>query len=128
MKDFIDTWISQYNWKVGKISTLPILFGFTMALLDVIMVFTSKYVSIGTIPYNTGLIFATLIYSLQPYLFLKALKFENMIVTNLIWNLLSDIIVTIAGVFIFNESIKGIRWLAILMSIFSVLLLAYTDT
>jgi multidrug transporter EmrE-like cation transporter len=50
-----------------------------------------------------------------------------MTVVNLIWNLMSDIIVTLSGVFLFGESIKGLRWLAIGMSVFSLCLLAYTD-
>jgi multidrug transporter EmrE-like cation transporter len=50
-----------------------------------------------------------------------------MAVTNLIWNLMSNIIVTLQGVFVFGESIKGTRWLGICMSLVSLCLLAYSD-
>jgi drug/metabolite transporter (DMT)-like permease len=45
---------------------------------------------------------------------------------NLVWDLTSDIIVTLFGVFYFKESIKGLRWLAVLFALFSLALFAYT--
>jgi multidrug transporter EmrE-like cation transporter len=50
-----------------------------------------------------------------------------MVVTNLVWNLSSNIIVTLQGVFIFGETIKGLRWVGIAMSLVSLALLAYTS-
>jgi multidrug transporter EmrE-like cation transporter len=35
--------------------------------------------------------------------------------------------VTLAGVFFFGESIKGLKWLAIAMSLFSLAIFAYSD-
>jgi len=127
MKDFLDTWIKSVNWKYGSFSMLPIFFGVLMALLDIVMMATTKMISMKEITYGNGLIFATLTYALQPYIFLKALNYENMTVVNLIWNLVSNVIVTLSGVFFFSESIKGLRWLAICMSIVSLTIFAYTD-
>jgi len=87
----------------------------------------AKEVSLKTVPYAVGLGGATLVYAFQPYLFVKALTFENMTVVNLIWNLSSDIIVTLMGVLYYGESIAGLRWLALCMSLFSIGLFAYTD-
>lgn len=98
-----------------------------MATIDVVMMFTAKFVSLGSVPYGTGLIVATLVYSVQPYLFMKAMKIGNMTVTNLIWNLTSDVMVTFSGVLVFGESIKGLRWVAIGMSMVALFLFAYTD-
>ena len=67
------------------------------------------------------------IYALEPLIFLKALNYDGMVVTNLVWNLMSNVIVTLQGVFIFGESVKGLRWVGICMSILSLGLLAYTD-
>jgi multidrug transporter EmrE-like cation transporter len=50
-----------------------------------------------------------------------------MTVVNLIWNLMSNVIVTLMGVFWFGESIKGLRWVAIGMSLVSLTIFAYTD-
>jgi multidrug transporter EmrE-like cation transporter len=54
------------------------------------------------------------------------MNYEGMAVLNLIWNLSSNFIITLAGVLVFKESIRGLRWLAILMSVFSLALFAYT--
>jgi multidrug transporter EmrE-like cation transporter len=126
-KDAIDVFISKTNWKYGSFSILPIVFGVVMAVVDVIMMFTAKFVSLGSISYGLGLTIATLVYSVQPYLFIKATRLENMSVSNLIWNLTSNVLVTFSGVMVFKESIKGLRWVAIGMSIIAILLFAYTD-
>ena len=127
MKDILDILIKSVNWKVGRFNTLPIVFGVVMALLDIFMMAMAKEVSLKTVPYALGLGGATLVYAFQPYLFVKALTFENMTVVNLIWNLSSDIIVTLMGVLYYGESIAGLRWLALCMSLFSIGLFAYTD-
>jgi len=127
MKDIVDTWIKSVNWKVGNFSVLPIAFGLVMAMLDIAMMGMIKQVSAGTLSYGVGFPLATASYALQPYIFLKALNYENMTVVNLIWNLMSDVVVTLMGVFWFGESIKGLRWVAIGMSLVSLTIFAYTD-
>lgn len=113
--------------KFGNFNILPIIFGIGMAVLDIGMMSVAKITSKKQLPYSTGLLLSTLIYAPQPYLFLKALKFENMTVVNLIWNLSSDVLVTLIGVFYFGETIKGLRWIAVCMALFSLGLFAYTD-
>jgi multidrug transporter EmrE-like cation transporter len=128
IKDALDTvLISNVNWKVGTFSFLPIAFGVAMALVDVVMMFTAKFVQMKKVSYAAGLTLATGVYTLQPYLFMKAMNYQNMSGANLIWNISSNVIVTLSGIFIFGESIRGLRWLAILMSLFSLGLFAYTD-
>jgi multidrug transporter EmrE-like cation transporter len=127
-KDVIDTAvIAKFNWTWGSFSFLPIVFGITMALVDVVMMFTSKFVHLGAVSYNVGLPIAMAAYAVQPYLFIKGMNYEGMATMNLIWNLSSNVIITLAGVFLFKESIRGLRWLAILMSVFSLGLFAYTN-
>lgn len=127
MKDFFDTWITSFNWKVGKFSFLPIVFGLMMATLDILMMSLAKLSKLGKVPYGSTLSIATLIYAVEPYLFFKSLNYESLTTMNLIWDLSSDIVVTLVGVFYFKESIKGLRWLAVLFAVFSLILFAYTD-
>jgi hypothetical protein len=127
MKYSVDTLIKSMNWKVGNFAILPILFGFVMAVLDIAMMGMVKQVSVGSLSYGVGFPLATAAYALQPYIFLKALGYETMTVVNLIWNLMSNVIVTLMGVFWFGESIKGLRWVAIGMSLVSLTIFAYTD-
>ena len=126
-KDFVDGAIKSVNWTVGKFDLLPIVFGIVMALIDISMMGTLKLVNQGNLAYSTGFPIATLLYAFEPYVFLKAMTHSNMVVTNLIWNLASNILVTLAGVMFFNESIKGLKWLAIGLSLFSLAIFAYTD-
>jgi multidrug transporter EmrE-like cation transporter len=126
-KDFVDGIIKSVNWTVGKFDLLPIVFGIVMALIDISMMGTLKLVDQGKLAYAIGFPIATLLYAFEPYVFLKAMSNSNMVITNLIWNLASNILVTLAGVFFFGESIKGLKWLAIAMSLFSLAIFAYSD-
>ena len=126
-KDFVDGAIKSINWKAGKFDLLPIVFGIVMALIDISMMGTLKLVDQGKMAYSMGFPIATVLYAFEPYVFLKAMTHSNMVVTNLIWNLASNILVTLAGVFFFGESIEGLKWLAIGLSLFSLAIFAYTD-
>ena len=126
-KDFVDGIIKSISWKAGKFDLLPVVFGIVMALIDISMMGTLKMVDQGKLAYGVGFPIATVLYAFEPYVFLKAMMHSNMVVTNLIWNLASNILVTLAGVLFFGESIKGLKWLAIAMSLFSLGIFAYTD-
>jgi multidrug transporter EmrE-like cation transporter len=127
MKDFVDGVIKSVNWTVGRFDMLPIVFGTVMALIDISMMGTLKLVDQGKLAYAVGLPVATLLYAFEPYIFLKAMTHSNMVTTNLIWNLVSNILVTLTGVFFFRESIKGLKWLAIALSLFSLAIFAYSE-
>ena len=127
MKDFVDTFIQSVNWKLGSFDLLPIFFGIVMALIDINMMGTLKFVDQGKLAYAIGFPIATLLYAFQPYVFLKAMAHSNMLTTNLIWNLASNIMVTLLGVFFFKEKIKGLKWLAIGLSLFSLGIFAYSE-
>jgi multidrug transporter EmrE-like cation transporter len=126
-KDFLDKLITSVNWKINGFNTLPILFGTCMAIVDIFMMSVTKMVSIGSISTSVGIPLSISLYAMEPLIFLKAMKYEGMVVTNLVWNLMSNIIVTLQGVLVFGESIKGLRWLGICMSLLSLGLLAYTN-
>jgi multidrug transporter EmrE-like cation transporter len=127
MKDFVDTLIQSVNWKLGSFDLLPIFFGIVMALIDINMMGTLKFIDQGKLAYAIGFPIATLLYAFQPYVFLKAMAHSNMLTTNLIWNLASNIMVTLLGVFFFKEKIKGLKWLAIGLSLFSLGIFAYSE-
>lgn len=126
-KDIIDRLITSVNWKVKGFNTLPVMFGTCMAIVDIFMMSATKMVSKGTLSTTFGIPLSVGLYAMEPLIFLKAMKYEGMVVTNLVWNLMSNIIVTLQGVLVFGESIKGLRWLGICMSLLSLGLLAYTD-
>ena len=126
-KDFLDKLITSVNWKINGFNTLPILFGTCMAIVDIFMMSATKMVSTGSLSSSVGIPLAISLYAMEPLIFLRAMKYEGMVVTNLVWNLMSNIIVTLQGVLVFGETIKGLRWLGICMSLLSLALLAYTN-
>jgi len=125
--DIVDRVIRSYEWKYRGFDLLPFAFGFVMSVMDVVMMSTAKLVHSGRLSPSIGLPISTLVYAMQPYMFYRALDFEDMIIVNLIWNLTSDTLVTLIGVFYFHEEIVGTRWLAMLASLVAIALFAYTD-
>jgi multidrug transporter EmrE-like cation transporter len=98
-----------------------------MALIDIGMMTSAKLVSTGKLTEGFGTLLGIGLYAPQVLVFIRALDYEGMAATNLIWNLISNIIVTLEGVIMFGESVKGLRWLGIAMSVVSLGLLAYTE-
>jgi drug/metabolite transporter (DMT)-like permease len=106
----------------------PFAFGLIMATVDIGMMGLAKLTHIGKIPYLPGLLGATALYALQPFLFFKALEVEPMFAANLIWNLTSSVVITLLGVFYFGEKVNGLRLIAMLMGLFSLVLFGITDS
>ena len=124
--DTFDIWIKSINWKIWGFNMLPVIFGIMMATLDILMMSVGKMIHNGTLSSSFGIPLTVGIYALEPLIFLKSMNYESMTIMNLIWDLSSDIMVTLNGIFVFNESIKGLRIIALLFSIFSLTLMAYT--
>jgi multidrug transporter EmrE-like cation transporter len=127
MKDFIDKWIDSIDWKIDGFSTLPVFFGTLMALIDVVVLGVLKMIKNKTLPRTYGILFSVGTYALEPLIFLKALNYESMVVTNLVWDLTSDVLVTLQGVLIFKEKFSVIRWFGIVLCMISLAILSYTD-
>ncbi len=68
------------------------------------------------------MIFVTLFYAIQPWIFLKGLQFSSMTVLNLSWDLLSDVLVTMAGLIYFREYMTGLRIFGITFSFLAIIL------
>lgn len=127
MRDWLDTYIKSVNWKWCKLNTLPIVFGISMSLLDVVMMSLGKFASRKQLPYNLALFLGTLTYSLEPYIFYKSLNYESLTSMNLIWDLTSDIMVTLVGIFYFQEKLCPVKMLAVGTAFISLTLFAYSE-
>jgi hypothetical protein len=112
-----------------NVSVLPIVFGLGMASIDVIMMSTVKQVTLGALPVRTGIPFATLIYALEPLLFWQSMVLtgESMTIMNLIWDLTSDILITLLGIFWFGEKVVGLRVVAVCLSLVALTIFATTE-
>jgi multidrug transporter EmrE-like cation transporter len=90
---------------MGSFNLQPIVYGTYMATVDVFMLGILKAINLGWM--NKVFIFLpTLLYSMQPWVFLASLKFEGLTVMNLMWDVMSDVLVTFMGLFFFQEKLK----------------------
>ncbi len=104
------------NWRT-------LSFGAAFGLMDSITLPTIKAVSKGWSMW--WMIIPVLLYGASPFLFLKALEKETLTIMNLVWDLSSDLIVTIIGLFIFAESISPTKLVGVLFSFIGLFLMSY---
>jgi len=124
----VDRLINSVNWKFGKFNSLPLFFGILMSLIDVAMMSSAKMVKEGTLSSSVGVPFIFIIYALEPLIFLKALNYEGIVITNLIWDLTSDILVTLQGILVFGETLSPLRWIGVVFAMIAIVIFGYTDT
>ena len=97
--------------------------GLSMAALDVTALPIVKYVSLGLNP--MWMIIPMCLYAYAPIVLLKSLKHETLTVMNLLWDVMSDVLVTLVGLFYFGEKISWTKLCGVILSIISIGLLTY---
>lgn len=103
-------------------------FAFLMALFDVVMLGIIKAYNVGMLKGVRWMILPTIAYALQPWIFLKSLSLESMIVMNLLWDLVSDILVTANGFLFFKERLTNTKTMGVLLSLVSMYLLSCKES
>jgi len=101
----------------------PLFFGLAMALVDAIVLSALKMRHIGILQTNLVFGIAFVVYGLQPLVFYKALNYATMMRMNMLWDLLSDIIITVIGFYVFREFATRQQMMGILLGIISIWLL-----
>lgn len=105
-------------------SIAPLVYGTYMATVDVFVLGILKAINLGWV--SKSLIFLpTLIYAMQPWVFLTSLSHESLTVMNLLWDVLSDVLVTIEGLYFFQEKVSRTKMLGVGLSLISVFLLSW---
>lgn len=110
-----------------SLNWIPVAYGAVMASIDVFMLGIIKSVSKDAPRFIRWMILPTIIYALQPWIFLSSLRFESLIVMNLMWDLMSDILVTATGLLYFKEKIGPYKTLGVILSFVSIVLMAMED-
>ncbi len=96
-----------------------------MALIDSFILSGLKEYSLGKIHLKFIVPLGMLIYSLQPVLFLQSLKYETMTVMNILWDVISDLLVTAIGLFYFKEKISTLKMVGLCFAFVAIILLSY---
>jgi multidrug transporter EmrE-like cation transporter len=104
------------NWRT-------LLFGLGFGLIDSIALPITKAVSNGLNKWF--MVIPMVFYAFSPLVFLKALSSESLTIMNLVWDLSSDIIVTLIGLFVFSEKISPVKLMGVLIGMCSLVLLTY---
>ena len=107
-------------------NTIPLKFGVTMALIDVFMLSIVKTVSLNA-KFLKWMIVPTIVYAIQPWIFLQSLEFESLIIMNLLWDVISDVLVTLTGLIFFKESIGPYKLIGVILSFISITLMSLDD-
>ena len=98
-----------------------------MAIMDSIVLSLLKALSIGLIQWKGIILISMLIYSIQPLIFLQSLKTTNLTIMNLLWDVISDVLVTAIGIFYFSEKLSYTKKVGVALSIVSIILLSWKD-
>ena len=105
---------------------IPLLYGTYLALADVFALSILKFIKLDKLS-NSYLIIPTIMYAIQPHVFLVAMNYENMTVMNLLWDVMSDVLVTGMGVYYFKETLSPIRLIGVGFAFIAVVLLTWPD-
>ena len=66
-----------------------------------------------------------MLYAASPFVFLKGLAGESLTILNLVWDLSSDVIVTLIGLFFFKEVIPSTKLIGVCLSFIALFLMSY---
>ena len=102
-------------------------YGGAMALGDLFVLSTLKAYSIGLIKWIGVIPLAMFFYSFQPLIFYKALSHNSLTVMNMLWDVMSNVSVTIIGLFYFKEKLTKFKRLGVFFSMISIILLTWKD-
>lgn len=101
-----------------------LLFGLLFGAIDAISLPVVKGVSKRMLNFQ-WMVLPFLLYASTPFIFLKGLQGETLTILNLVWDLSSDLIVTIIGLFFFGETIGYTKALGVCLSFVSLFLMSY---
>ncbi len=66
-----------------------------------------------------------LLYAASPFLLLSALRQETLTIMNLVWDLTSDVVVTLIGLLVFGETLSPVKGLGVATSFVALTLMSY---
>jgi len=95
-----------------------------MAISDLFNLSFLKMLRTGQVTNMAWLGLPVLVYALQPIIFFFGLKYTSLTVLNLLWDVISDILVTTAGIFYFKEVVTFRQTIGIVFAVIAVVLLS----
>jgi len=115
----------MFFFKLFDLTTLG--YGGMMSLIDTFILSALKAYNIGWIQWRGIILISMLIYSLQPLLFLQSLNYSSLTIMNLLWDVMSDVLVTAVGLYYFSEKLSPLKRIGVGLSIVSIILLSWKE-
>jgi multidrug transporter EmrE-like cation transporter len=109
------------------LNTTPMVYALFMALVDVITFSLVRSVDVAKTRWFRWMILPTLFYAFQPWILLDALKYETLIVMNFMWDVISDILVTLTGYFYFGERIGVYKIIGVSLAFVSAIFMSIQE-
>jgi multidrug transporter EmrE-like cation transporter len=109
-----------------SIGIYGLLIAFILAINDVISFGLAKLTYLQTFS-QTWLIIPVILYSFQLPLFYYGLNYSSMLLLNKLWNLISNILITLIGFFYFKERINNIEIVGLIFGFLSIACFTYDD-
>ena len=106
---------------------IPYLYALYLASVDALVMPLLKAKRIGMLTGTWTLPLASVIYAMQPLVFYQSLSLESMTIMNILWDVISDILVAVIGIFVFGESLTKIQMIGLVFSLVGITLLGYKD-
>lgn len=106
---------------------MAICIGVLLAVIDIISFSITKYLYIHKSITTKWLVIPFIFYGLQILIFYYGLAYSTMVELNVIWNILSSFLVTLIGIYLFNEKLNSMKIIAILLGTLSVVLFSLSD-
>ena len=105
-------------------NAIPLLFASGMTGIDVVAFSIMKQIFKKALSPGFAII-SVILYSLQPLILWKALSYETLTVMNILWNLMSNILVTLVGICILGEKISYSKWAGIVFGFIAIFLFTF---
>ena len=102
------------------------IIGVCLALFDLIFLGLIKEVHLGNFSKN-WILLACIGYGLVPFIFYKGLQYTSLTILNLSWDIMSDIIVTSAGILFFKEYLGTTKAIGIAFAIIALMIFSIDD-
>jgi multidrug transporter EmrE-like cation transporter len=100
-------------------------YGLGFGALDATALPIVKGVSKGWNP--AWMVIPVLLYGASPFLLLSALRQETLTIMNLVWDLTSDVVVTLIGLLVFGETLSPVKGLGVATSFVALTLMSYEN-
>ncbi len=94
------------------------------ASLDAVALSLLKAIQIGALA-RLWMPVAFIVFAIQPLFFYKALSYEGLTVVNLLWDVMSGVLITIIGLCVFKEKLSVYQKVGTIMALVSMILLRY---